>query len=179
MQRLLLPRPVAPRPARRFRTLRCPRPSAAVEATAPEPLTVPPAPASPPPPPAEDGAARSAKDALLRLVGGTQRGVAADAAARVAVQEAVLAVEARCAAGPLDTVGALAGVWRLLYTTALDVLVLLEAERRQPLALFTVGDSAQRDARVTSRWPARSILTTRFAPPRCTSLPDVRRPGRG
>jgi hypothetical protein len=37
----------------------------------------------------------------------------------------------------------LAGTWRLEYTTAADVLLLLEAERRAPFGLLRFGDIYQ------------------------------------
>jgi hypothetical protein len=37
----------------------------------------------------------------------------------------------------------LAGTWRLEYTTAADVLVILEAERRAPFGLLRFGDIYQ------------------------------------
>jgi len=86
------------------------------------------------PPPVEE-----AKTALLRLALGTSRGMNASQPQRVQVQEAALALEAF--GGPLDT-EVLAGSWRLVYTTASDVLVLLEAERRS-FGLLTVGDILQ------------------------------------
>jgi hypothetical protein len=58
---------------------------------------------------------------------------------RVAIQEAALALDAFGGELQLDV---LAGTWRLLYTTAADVLVLLEAEARS-LGLLRVGDILQ------------------------------------
>ena len=105
-----------------------------------------------------------AKVRLFRLVDGTQRGISASRATRVAIQEAALALEAY--GQPLDLDGAsvglvvrdslgpgltrvfcdrtatvLSGRWRLCYTTASDVLVLLEAERAS-FGLLQIGDSA-------------------------------------
>jgi len=84
-------------------------------------------------------AAASAKAAMLRLIDGSQRGMSASRATRVAVQEAVVSLEAFGGALDLEV---LAGRWRLLYTTAADVLVLLEAEKRS-FGLLTINDIYQ------------------------------------
>lgn len=67
----------------------------------------------------------------------TNRGCDADQERRVAVQEACLALDAFTPPEEeLDTL-LLAGAWRLLYTSALDVLVLLQAEKNS-FGLLTV-----------------------------------------
>ena len=83
----------------------------------------------------------SLKADLLSALVGTGRGGSASAAARGAVEEAVLALEAAFALtdeeerendndddeGDLNGVSLLPGRWRLIYTTALDVMPLLAA----------------------------------------------------
>jgi hypothetical protein len=81
----------------------------------------------------------AAKAALRRLLAGTGRGLEASAATRVRIAEAQLSLEAHGTDLDLDT---LAGTWRLEYTTAADVLVLLEAERRS-FGLLRIGEIYQ------------------------------------
>ncbi len=72
------------------------------------------------PPPAPAGKASSAKQALLDSVLYTRRGANTTKALRGAIEEAQVAVEATAPA-ELDY-GLLEGRWRLLYTTAPDVV---------------------------------------------------------
>jgi hypothetical protein len=95
------------------------------------------APSTPPPPSA---AAADSKAALLRLVAGTNRGLYASREQRILVQEAALALEGGFGA-ELD-LEKLAGKWVLQYTSASDVLVLLEAERAS-FGLLSVGEISQ------------------------------------
>ncbi|GAB2213547.1 hypothetical protein Droror1_Dr00017857 [Drosera rotundifolia] len=72
------------------------------------------------------------KHDLLRAVQDTLRGLNTTADQRLAVEEALVAVEGFDAGAPVDLVQ-LDGTWRLQYTTASDVLVLFEGAARLPL----------------------------------------------
>lgn len=61
----------------------------------------------------------------------TQRGLAATADQRAAIEEALVGVECYSAHSAVDF-GELDGTWRLQYTSAPDVLVLFEAAARVP-----------------------------------------------
>ncbi|URD77446.1 Plus3 [Musa troglodytarum] len=68
---------------------------------------------------------------LLQAVQETQRGLAATADQRSAVEEALVCVEEYDAGSPVN-LSELDGTWRLNYTSASDVLVLFEAAVRLP-----------------------------------------------
>ncbi|THU56650.1 hypothetical protein C4D60_Mb11t19470 [Musa balbisiana] len=68
---------------------------------------------------------------LLQAVQETQRGLAATADQRYAVEEALVCVEEYDAGSPVN-LSELDGTWRLNYTSASDVLVLFEAAARLP-----------------------------------------------
>ncbi|KAL9259592.1 putative plastid-lipid-associated protein 10, chloroplastic [Drosera capensis] len=72
------------------------------------------------------------KHDLLRAVQDTQRGLNTTEDQRLAVEEALVAVEGFDAGAPVDLVQ-LDGTWRLQYTTAADVLVLFDGAARLPL----------------------------------------------
>ncbi|KAJ4847733.1 putative plastid-lipid-associated protein 10, chloroplastic, partial [Turnera subulata] len=80
------------------------------------------------------------KQDLLRLVQDTQRGLVTNADQRSAIEEALVDVEKYNMGEPIDLVQ-LDGTWRLQYTSAPDVLVLLEAAARLPF--FQVGEVIQ------------------------------------
>jgi hypothetical protein len=67
--------------------------------------------------------AAQAKEDLLRAVAGTQRGSEASSLTRGAVEEAQVAVES-CSGSEIDW-SLLEGTWRVVYTTAADVLPLV------------------------------------------------------
>ncbi|XP_052190535.1 probable plastid-lipid-associated protein 10, chloroplastic isoform X2 [Diospyros lotus] len=71
------------------------------------------------------------KHRLLNAIQDTQRGLVTTADQRSSIEEALVSVE-NCDAGvPID-LGKLDGTWRLQYTSAPDVLVLLESSARLP-----------------------------------------------
>lgn len=71
------------------------------------------------------------KHRLLVAAQDTQRGLAATADQRAAIEEALVGVECYSAHSSVD-LGELDGAWRLQYTSARDVLVLFEAAARIP-----------------------------------------------
>ncbi|XP_043696933.1 probable plastid-lipid-associated protein 10, chloroplastic isoform X4 [Telopea speciosissima] len=73
----------------------------------------------------------SQKHNLLRAIQDTQRGLVATSDKRYSIEEALVCVEAYDAGSPIDLVK-LDGTWRLQYTSAPDVLVLLESAARIP-----------------------------------------------
>ena len=79
------------------------------------------------------------KELLLQALEGTARGCGATRAQRSAVEKAQAALEEF---GKSVDFRELAGSWRLVYTTAPDVLVLLDAERAS-LGLLQIGDIFQ------------------------------------
>ncbi|XP_007051354.2 PREDICTED: probable plastid-lipid-associated protein 10, chloroplastic [Theobroma cacao] len=81
------------------------------------------------------------KHDLLRAVQETQRGLIATADQRSIIEEALVSVEGYNMGAPIDLV-VLDGTWRLQYTSALDVLILLEAAARLPF--FQVGQIFQK-----------------------------------
>ena len=83
--------------------------------------------------------AAEAKARLFNLLDGAGRGVSVSASTRVRMSEAQLALEAFGSDLDLNT---LAGTWRLQYTTAADVLVLLEVERIS-FGFLSLGDIYQ------------------------------------
>lgn len=100
--------------------------------------------------------AAALKKALLAAVEFTSRGANTTAEVRGAVEEAVLALEAEQAPAGLDY-ALLEGAWRLVYTTAPDVIPIVgfDGARLVPTALagiapppVVVGDVLQRFSRV-------------------------------
>ncbi|OMO82349.1 hypothetical protein COLO4_23084 [Corchorus olitorius] len=81
------------------------------------------------------------KHDLLLAVQDTQRGLVATADQRSIIEEALVTVEGYNMGAPIDLV-TLDGTWRLQYTSAPDVLVLLEAAARLPF--FQVGQIFQK-----------------------------------
>ncbi|KAK5783678.1 hypothetical protein PVK06_038191 [Gossypium arboreum] len=81
------------------------------------------------------------KHNLLLAVQDTQRGLAATADQRSIIEEALVSVEGYNMGAPLD-MAVLDGTWRLQYTSAPDVVVLLEAAARLPF--FQVGQIFQK-----------------------------------
>lgn len=81
------------------------------------------------------------KHNLLLAVQDTQRGLAATADQRSIIEEALVSVEGYNMGAPLD-MAVLDGTWRLQYTSAPDVVVLLEAAARLPF--FQVGQIYQK-----------------------------------
>lgn len=81
------------------------------------------------------------KHDLLRAVQDTQRGLVATADQRSIIEEALVNVEGYNKGAPIDLL-MLDGSWRLQYTSALDVLILLEAAARLPF--FQVGQIFQK-----------------------------------
>ncbi|XVF72893.1 hypothetical protein PTKIN_Ptkin12aG0157200 [Pterospermum kingtungense] len=81
------------------------------------------------------------KHDLLLAVQGTQRGLVATADQRSIIEEALVGVEAYNMGAPIELV-VLDGTWRLQYTSAPDVLILLEAAARLPF--FQVGQIFQK-----------------------------------
>ncbi|XP_078447789.1 plastid-lipid associated protein PAP / fibrillin family protein [Wolffia australiana] len=71
------------------------------------------------------------KHALLRAVQDTGRGLAATVDQRSAIEEALVCVEEFGAGSAVD-LSKLDGTWRLVYTSASDVLILFEAAQRLP-----------------------------------------------
>ncbi|XWS76772.1 hypothetical protein CRYUN_Cryun01aG0206400 [Craigia yunnanensis] len=71
------------------------------------------------------------KHDLLLAVQDTQRGLVATADQRSVIEEALVSVEGYNMGAPIDLV-MLDGTWRLQYTSAPDVLILLEAAARLP-----------------------------------------------
>ncbi|GLT34266.1 hypothetical protein SLA2020_087900 [Shorea laevis] len=81
------------------------------------------------------------KHDLLRTVQETQRGLVATADQRSVIEEALVTVEGYNMGEPIE-LGKLDGTWRLQYTSAPDVLILLEAAARLPF--FQVGQIFQK-----------------------------------
>ncbi|XP_021897251.1 probable plastid-lipid-associated protein 10, chloroplastic [Carica papaya] len=81
------------------------------------------------------------KQELLRATQDTQRGLVATADQRSVIEEALVSVEGYNNGAPIDLV-MLDGTWRLQYTSAPDVLVLLESAARLPF--FQVGQIFQK-----------------------------------
>ncbi|XP_022770687.1 probable plastid-lipid-associated protein 10, chloroplastic isoform X4 [Durio zibethinus] len=81
------------------------------------------------------------KHDLLLAVQDTQRGLVATADQRSVIEEALVCVEGYNRGAPIDLV-MLDGTWRLQYTSAPDVLILLEAAARLPF--FQVGQIFQK-----------------------------------
>uniref|UniRef100_A0A803PBD6 Plastid lipid-associated protein/fibrillin conserved domain-containing protein n=1 Tax=Cannabis sativa TaxID=3483 RepID=A0A803PBD6_CANSA len=81
------------------------------------------------------------KHDLLRAVQDTQRGLITTADQRSLIEEALVSVEGYNRGTPIDLVK-LDGTWRLQYTSASDVLILLEAAARLPF--FQVGQIYQK-----------------------------------
>lgn len=81
------------------------------------------------------------KHDLLLAVQDTQRGLVATADQRSIIEEALVSVEGYNMGAPIDMV-VLDGTWRLQYTSAPDVLILLEAAARLPF--FQVGQIFQK-----------------------------------
>ncbi|KAL2237859.1 probable plastid-lipid-associated protein 10, chloroplastic [Sesamum indicum] len=68
---------------------------------------------------------------LLRAVTDTQRGLTATPDQRSSIEEALVSVESFDAGKPID-LGLLDGTWRLQYTSASDVLILLQSAATLP-----------------------------------------------
>lgn len=83
----------------------------------------------------------SRKHELLRAVQDTQRGLVTTGDQRSSIEEALVTVEGYNKGAPLDLVK-LDGTWRLQYTSAPDVQVLLEAAAR--VSFFQVGQIFQK-----------------------------------
>ncbi|XP_024024063.1 probable plastid-lipid-associated protein 10, chloroplastic [Morus notabilis] len=81
------------------------------------------------------------KHDLLRAIQDTQRGLVTTADQRSSIEEALVTVEGYNRGAPID-LEKLDGTWRLQYTSAPDVLVLLEAAARLPF--FQVGQIFQK-----------------------------------
>lgn len=81
------------------------------------------------------------KHDLLRAIQDTQRGLVATADQRSCIEEALVNVEEYNAGAPID-LGKLDGTWRLQYTSAPDVLILLESAAR--FSFFQVGQIFQK-----------------------------------
>ncbi|KAJ4952673.1 hypothetical protein NE237_029505 [Protea cynaroides] len=81
------------------------------------------------------------KHNLLRAIQDTQRGLIATSDQRSSIEEALVCVEGYDAGSPIDLVK-LDGTWRLQYTSAPDVLVLLDSAARLPF--FQVGQIYQK-----------------------------------
>ncbi|XP_062155970.1 probable plastid-lipid-associated protein 10, chloroplastic [Alnus glutinosa] len=81
------------------------------------------------------------KHDLLRAIQDTQRGLDTSTDQRSSIEEALVNVEGYNMGFPIDLVK-LDGTWRLQYTSAPDVLVLLEAAARLPF--FQVGQIFQK-----------------------------------
>ncbi|XP_028776858.1 probable plastid-lipid-associated protein 10, chloroplastic [Neltuma alba] len=81
------------------------------------------------------------KHILLSAIQETQRGLSTTAEQRSSIEESLVNVETYNMGEPIDLVK-LNGTWRLQYTSAPDVLVLLEAAARLPF--FQVGQIFQK-----------------------------------
>ncbi|XP_057967585.1 probable plastid-lipid-associated protein 10, chloroplastic [Malania oleifera] len=81
------------------------------------------------------------KHHLLRVIQDTQRGLVTTADQRSSIEEALVIVEGYEAGAPID-LAQLEGTWRLQYTSAPDVLVLLDSAARLPF--FQVGQIFQK-----------------------------------
>ncbi|KAK9269753.1 hypothetical protein L1049_001531 [Liquidambar formosana] len=81
------------------------------------------------------------KHDLLRAIQDTQRGLVTTTDQRFSIEEALVSVEGYDAGAPIDLVK-LDGTWRLQYTSAPDVLILLESSVRLPF--FQVGQIFQK-----------------------------------
>ncbi|KAA8516246.1 hypothetical protein F0562_016539, partial [Nyssa sinensis] len=81
------------------------------------------------------------KHHLLRAIQDTQRGLVTTAHQRSSIEEALVSVEGFDAGEPID-LRKLDGTWRLRYTSAPDVLILLEAAAKLPF--FQVGQIFQK-----------------------------------
>lgn len=94
---------------------------------------------------ASQASVSAAKRALYDAVEGTYRGAGASASERAAVEEAQVALETLDVAGAADIdLELLSGKWRLVYTTAADVLSVLRIQRDLgPLSPVEVGDIFQ------------------------------------
>ncbi|XP_057463328.1 probable plastid-lipid-associated protein 10, chloroplastic isoform X4 [Actinidia eriantha] len=72
------------------------------------------------------------KQQLLSAIQDTQRGLMTSAHQRSFIEEALVSLETYHAAAPID-LGKLDGTWRLQYTSAPDVLILLESAATFPI----------------------------------------------
>ncbi|GFS33026.1 plastid-lipid associated protein PAP [Actinidia rufa] len=81
------------------------------------------------------------KQQLLSAIQDTQRGLMTSAHQRSFIEEALVSLETYHAAAPFD-LGKLDGTWRLQYTSAPDVLILLESAATFPI--FQVGQIFQK-----------------------------------
>ncbi|XP_010241094.1 PREDICTED: probable plastid-lipid-associated protein 10, chloroplastic [Nelumbo nucifera] len=81
------------------------------------------------------------KHNLLRAIQDTQRGLVNTADQRSSIEEALVSVEGYDAGSEIDLVK-LDGAWRLQYTSAPDVLILLESAAKLPF--FQVGQIFQK-----------------------------------
>lgn len=88
----------------------------------------------------EDTALQDAKYSLLKAVQETDRGFTASSEQRALIEESMVAVEAFDAGAPLD-LNKLDGTWLLQYTTASDVLSILQAAQ---LPFLKVGQIYQK-----------------------------------
>eukprot|EP00240_Pyramimonas_obovata_P012638 CAMPEP_0118947880 /NCGR_PEP_ID=MMETSP1169-20130426/46820_1 /TAXON_ID=36882 /ORGANISM="Pyramimonas obovata, Strain CCMP722" /LENGTH=257 /DNA_ID=CAMNT_0006894185 /DNA_START=183 /DNA_END=956 /DNA_ORIENTATION=+ len=85
------------------------------------------------------GAVQDAKDALKEAIDSTNRGVKGGTMGRARVAECQVALEKYGVLEDLDT-SMLAGTWRLLYTSAPDVVSVLQLEQT---GLFQIGEIYQ------------------------------------
>ncbi|XP_030548033.1 probable plastid-lipid-associated protein 10, chloroplastic isoform X2 [Rhodamnia argentea] len=81
------------------------------------------------------------KHNLLRAIQDTQRGLVTNAHQRSDIEEAMVNLECYCSGALIDLVK-LDGTWRLQYTSARDVLILLESAATLPF--FQVGQIFQK-----------------------------------
>lgn len=81
------------------------------------------------------------KHDLLRAIQDTQRGAVTTAHQRSSIEEALISVEGYDAGRPINLMK-LDGTWRLQYTSAPDVLILLESAMRLPF--FQIGQIFQK-----------------------------------
>ncbi|KAI4369816.1 hypothetical protein MLD38_018219 [Melastoma candidum] len=77
----------------------------------------------------------------LRVIQDTQRRLVTTADQRSSIEEALVSLETSCSGGSID-LERLDGTWRLQYTSAPDVLVLLDSAARFPF--FQVGQIFQK-----------------------------------
>ncbi|PSS05099.1 Plastid-lipid-associated protein [Actinidia chinensis var. chinensis] len=105
------------------------------------------------------------KQQLLSAIQDTQRGLMTSSHQRSFIEEALVSLETYHAAAPFD-LGKLDGTWRLQYTSAPDVLILLESAATFPI--FQVGQIFQKFecknesdggiVRNVVRWSIRNLL---------------------
>ncbi|KZV22448.1 hypothetical protein F511_19563 [Dorcoceras hygrometricum] len=102
---------------------------------------------------------------LLRAVADTKRGLIAESHQRSSIEEALINVETLDAGKPID-LGILDGTWRLQYTSAPDVLILLQSAATLPFfevdqifQKFECGDKSDRGiVRNVVKWSIPRLL---------------------